>query len=49
MPHGMEVSLGPGHIVLDEYPTHHAKGAQPRIFGPCLLWLNRWMDQDATW
>jgi len=19
------------------------------IFGPCLLWLNGWMDQDATW
>ena len=26
------------------------KGAQPypRIFGPCLLLLNGWMDQDAT-
>ena len=20
------------------------KGAEPRIFGPCLLWLNGWMD-----
>jgi len=19
------------------------------IFGPCLLWLNGWMDQDTTW
>jgi len=21
----------------------------PTIFGPCLLWSNGWMDQDATW
>ena len=21
----------------------------PTIFGPCLLWPNGWMDQDATW
>ena len=21
----------------------------PIIFGPCLLWSNGWMDQDATW
>ena len=26
------------------------KGAEPPpIFGPCLLWPNGWMDQDATW
>ena len=27
------------------------KRAHPRhpIFGPCLLWPNCWMDQDATW
>ena len=25
------------------------KGAQPPIFGPCLLWPNDWMHQDATW
>ena len=23
--------------------------AEPPIFGPCLLWTNGWMDQDATW
>ena len=22
---------------------------EPPIFGPCLLWPNGWMDQDATW
>jgi len=25
------------------------KGAQPPVFGPCLLWLNGWMHQDTTW
>jgi len=25
------------------------KGAEPTIFGPCLLWPNGRMDQDATW
>jgi len=48
MKHGMEVDLGPGHIVLhgDQLPQ---KGAQPPpIFGPYLLWPNGWMDQDVT-
>jgi len=51
MPLGMEVDLGPGHIVLDGDPAPSVKGAQPPspIFGLCLLWLNGWMDQDATW
>jgi len=31
-PHGTEVDLGPGHIVLDEGTT------APHLFGPCLLW-----------
>jgi len=21
----------------------------PQVFGPCLLWPNGWMDEDATW
>ena len=25
------------------------KGAEPPIFGPCLLWLNGCMHQDTTW
>jgi len=25
------------------------KGVQPPICGPCWLWPNGWMDQDATW
>ena len=24
-------------------------GGAPQIFGPCLLWPNGWMDQDAIW
>ena len=32
------------------YPAPlHKKGAEPPMFGPCLLWPNGWMDQDATW
>ena len=50
MPLGLEVGLGPGHIVLDGDPAPpQKKGAQPAIFCPCPLWPNVWMDQDATW
>ena len=49
MPLGMDVGLGPCHIVLDgdQLPSPK-KGAQPPIFGPCLLWLNGWIDQNTT-
>ena len=45
---GMVVGLGPGDVVLDgdQIPL---KGAQPPVFGPCLLCPNGWMDEDATW
>jgi len=49
MPFGMEVGLDPGHILLDRDPARPKKGAQLLLFGPCLLWPNGWMDQDATW
>ena len=29
--------------------TQKGGGAPSPIFGPCLLWPNRWMDQDGTW
>jgi len=45
----MEVGLCPGHIMLDEDTPHPKKGTASQIFGPCLLWPNGWMDQDATW
>ena len=42
---GMQLGIGPGHIVLDEGPSSPSpKGAQPPIFGRYLLWLNGWMD-----
>jgi len=42
---GMEVGLGPGHIVLDGKPAPSPKGAQPcpSIFDPCPLCPNGWM------
>ena len=45
---GMEVGLSPGHIMLDGDPAL-PKGAQPPIFGPCLLWPKGWMDEAGTW
>jgi len=46
---GMEVGLGPGHIVLDgDLASLHIWGTSPN-FSQCLLWPNGWMDQDATW
>ena len=51
-PFGMEVSLSLGNIVLDGDPAPRPpkKGAQQSpISGPCLLWPNGWVDQDATW
>jgi len=46
---GMEVGLGPGHIVLDGEPAPlPKKGAAPSpIFGPFLLSPNGWMNQDS--
>ena len=35
---GMEIGLGPGHIVLYEDPA--PQRGTPPIFGPCLLWPN---------
>jgi len=42
---GMEVGLGPSHIVLDGDPAPLPKRGQlPPIFGQCPLWPNDWMD-----
>ena len=51
MPIVMEEGLGSGHIVLDGDPATppEKKGTAAPIFGPCLLWPNRWIDQDAIW
>ena len=45
---GTDVGLCPGDFVLDGNPVPK-KGAEPQIFGRCLLWPNGWMDQGATW
>ena len=39
----MEVGLGPGDFVFDGDPATPAKGAEPPIFGPYMLWPNDWM------
>ena len=44
---GMQVGLGPGHIVLDGDPAPPPSKGAP-IFGPYLLRPNGCMDQDAT-
>jgi len=47
---GMEVGLSPGNFVFDWDPAPLTKkGAEPPIFGPCLLRPNGCMDQDGTW
>ena len=50
MPLGTEVGLIPSDIVLDGDPVPlPQKGAEPPVFGPCLLWPNGRMDHDGTW
>jgi len=50
MPLGMEVGLGPGHIVLDGDPVPQKRGhSPPPNFQPMSVVANNgWMDQD-TW
>jgi len=48
-PLGVEICLGPGEFVLDGDPAPSPQKGTAPIFGPCLLWPNGWMDQDATW
>jgi len=47
---GIELGLGPGDFVFGETQLPPEKRAHPphAIFGPCLLWPNGWMDEDAT-
>ena len=46
---GTEVSLGPGDVVLDGVAAPPPlKGAQPPVFGPCVLCPNGWIGDDAT-
>ena len=51
MPLGTKVGLGLRDIVFDVNPAiPQKKGTSaPPNFGPCLLWSNGWMDEDAAW
>ena len=48
MPLGRKVGLDASDV-LDGDPAPLPKKGSPQIFGPCLVWPNGWMDQDATW
>jgi len=51
MPLGREVGLSPVDTVLDGDPApvlEKGHNSPPR-FGPCLMWPNGSIDQDATW
>jgi len=45
---GMQVGLGPGHIVLSGDLAPPPQRGTPPIFGPYLLRPNGCMDQDVT-
>ena len=49
MPLGTEVGLGLRDIVFDVDPAIPRKRHTHPIFGPCLLWPNGWMDEEAAW
>ena len=44
---GIHVGLDPGHSVLGG-PSSPSQRVTAPIFGPCPLWPNGWMDEDAT-
>ena len=46
---GMQVGLGPGHIVLDGDPALLPQRGTPPIFNPYPLRPNGCIDQDFTW
>ena len=46
-PVGMDVDLGPGHIVLDGVPAPVKGAQQPPIFNPCLLWPRSFISATA--
>jgi len=48
MPLGRVVGLSPSDIVLDGTQLPPPKMCTAPVFGPCLLWPNGWMDEDAT-
>jgi len=50
MPLGMEVGVGQATLCsLETQLPPEKRHTHPTRFGPCLLWPNGRMDQDATW
>jgi len=51
MPLGTEVGLGLRYIVFNVDPGAPRKKAHQPLpnFGPCLLWPDGWLDEDAAW
>ena len=49
MPLGMEIGLGPSDCSIGAQPPAERAQLPHPIFGLCLLWINSWMDQAATW
>jgi len=50
MPHGTEINLGPGDVVLGGVAAPPKRStAPPPVFSSCLWWPNGWVDEDATW
>jgi len=51
IPLATEVGLGLRDIVfvVDQLPQKKRHSHPHPIFGPCLLWPNGWMDEDAAW
>ena len=50
MPLGVEVGLGPGDFVLDGDPPTPKRdaGAQPPIFGPCVVAKRLWIKMPLV-
>jgi len=48
MPLGTEVGIDLRDVVFNMEPATPRKRAHP-IFGPCLLWPNGWIGEDAAW
>jgi len=46
---GTEIGLGSVQRRCVRWRPSSLKGGRPPVFGPCLLWPNGWMDENATW
>ena len=49
MPLGMEVGPQPRRLCVQCGRSYPQDTPTPPNFGPCLLWPNGWVDEDAAW